>query len=98
MKKSYLVGRPKSGKLFGPAGFVPMEATSRSAFLLRNTEPVTPFRRCRFADTTELYVSISPSCCGCTGFCRLKISERVRLENVGSALDGGTLAMKFGKP
>src|SRR5215475_11010461 len=98
MKKSYLVGSPNNGKLVGPTGFVPIDATSRSAFLLRNTEPVTPFSRCRFAETTELKVSIIPSCSGCTGFCRLRISERVRFVKVGSTTDGGTFGTKPGNP
>src|ERR1700681_120352 len=98
MKKSYFAGSPKSGMVFGPTGLVPIDATSRSAFLLKNTAPVTPFCRCRLAETTELYVSIIPSCRGCTGFCMLRISDRVRFVNVGSTIEGGTFGMKPGTP
>ena len=82
----------------GPTGLVPTEATSRSAFFERKIDPVTPFFRCRLADTTELKVSIIPISSGCTGFCTLSTSERVRFENVGSATEGGTFGMKFPSP
>ncbi len=92
-KKSYFGGKPLTVLVSVPDGLLPSEATSRSAFLLRKTDPVTPFCRSRLIETTELKVSITPSVCGCTWFSKFSSSERVRLLKVGSATDGGTLGM-----
>ena len=77
-----------------PCGLLPIEAMSRSAFLLRKIAPVIPFSQVQIGrDDRAVGVDEPQLRAAAPGSAWFRISDRVRLLKVGSAGEGGTLAM-----